>query len=146
MHQGIIPNLSQEHRSRVSITLTRLDEALIKFEEYAQGREVHSILYRENNNLDPVSRAGLLAEIASIRAIMEELQEHLLLKASALDIVKSIRGHCYLLWVEVTEMTGKYLRGFGEPPPELVRYLDPKAHQILRHLDHMKVLLANPRS
>jgi hypothetical protein len=39
------------------------------------------------------------------------------------------------------EMTGKYLRGFGEPSPEFVDYLDPKANQILAYLDHIKILL-----
>jgi hypothetical protein len=43
-----------------------------------------------------------------------------------------MQAHCYILWVDVPEMTGKYLRGFGDPPPELVNYLDPKAHRILQ--------------
>ncbi len=43
-------------------------------------------------------------------------------------------------------MTGKYLQGFGEPPPELVNYLDPKASRILQYLDHIKALLSEPGS
>jgi len=39
------------------------------------------------------------------------------------------------------EMTGKYLQGFGEPPLNLVDYLDPKTLQILEYLDHIKALL-----
>ena len=57
------------------------------------------------------------------------------------NAAKSIRGQCYILWVDVLEMTGRYLRGFGEPPPELVNYLDPKANRILEYLDHIKILL-----
>jgi len=52
-----------------------------------------------------------------------------------------MQAQCYILWVDVLEMTGKYLRGFGDPPPELVNYLDPKAHGILQYLDHIKALL-----
>jgi hypothetical protein len=48
--------------------------------------------------------------------------------------------------VDVLEITGKYLRGFGEPPPELVDYLDPKAYRILQYLDHLKALLTKPGS
>ena len=44
---GVIPNLSEAHRSRIRIPLTLLDEALVKFEEWARGREVRSILYHE---------------------------------------------------------------------------------------------------
>jgi hypothetical protein len=120
MQGGFIPNLSEAHRSRIRITLILLDEALVKFEEWAQGREWRSVLYCEENTLDPERRAGILADIADIRRIMQELRDGLHLKASPQDIAKSMRGHCYILWVDVLEMTGKYLRGFGEPPPELV--------------------------
>ncbi|MDI6853909.1 MAG: hypothetical protein QME75_09965 [Deltaproteobacteria bacterium] len=141
MQRGPIPNLGEAQRSRIRITLTLLDEALVKFQEWAQGREVHSVLYHEANNLDPERRPQLSADIAAIRDIVQELRDSLHLEASPLDVAKTILGHCYLLWVDVTEMTGKYLRGFGEPPPELIDYLDPRAHQILRYLDHIKELL-----
>ncbi len=146
MPGGFIPNLTEAHSSRIRITLTLLDEALVKFEEWALGREVRSVLYREKNTLDPERRAGLLADIASIRRIMQELRDDLHLEAGSQDIAKTMRGHCYILWVDVLEMTGKYLRGFGEPPPELVDYLDPKAHRILQYLDHLKALLTKPGS
>lgn len=144
MQERIIPNLTEAHSSRIRITLTLLDEALVKFEAWAQGREVRSILYREENTLDPESRAGLLADIACIRRIIQELRDDLHLEAGSQDIAKTMRGYCYILWVDVLEMTGKYLRGFGEPPPELVNYLDPKAYQILQYLDHLKALLTKP--
>ncbi|MEW6659228.1 MAG: hypothetical protein AB1424_11255 [Thermodesulfobacteriota bacterium] len=144
MQVGFIPDLSEAHRSRIRITLTLLDEALVKFEEWARGREVRSILYREENTLDHEKRAELLTDIACIRRIIKELRDDLHLEASSQDIAKTIRGHCYILWVDVLEMTGKYLRGFGEPPPELVNYLDPKAHHILQYLDHIKRLLSKP--
>jgi hypothetical protein len=46
MQGGFIPNLNEGHGSRIRITLTLLDEALIKFEEWAKGREVRSIFPR----------------------------------------------------------------------------------------------------
>jgi hypothetical protein len=140
------PNLSEAHRSKIRITLTLLDEALVNFEAWAQGREVRSVLYREDNNLDPARRSGLLADIAAIRRLIQELRDDLQLEASSQDIAKTIRSHCYLLWVDVLELTGKYLRGFGEPPPELVNYLDPRADRLLQYLDHIKALLTNPDS
>ncbi len=144
MRGGFIPNLSEAHRSRIRITLTLLNEALIKCEEWAQGREVRSILYREENTLHHETRAALLTYIGCIRRIVTELRDDLHLEARAQDIAKTIRGHCSILWVDVLEMTGKYLRGFGEPQPELVHYLDPKAHQILRYLHPIKRLLSTP--
>lgn len=140
MQEGSIPNLSEAHRSRIRITLTLLDEDLVKFEEYAQGREVRSVLYCEKNTLDSGWRNGLLADIAAIRGIMQELRDDLRLKASSQEIAKTMQAHCYILWVDVLEMTGKYLRSFGDPLPQLVNYLDPKAHRILEYLDHLKAL------
>ncbi len=57
MQGGVMPNLSEAHRSRIRITLTLLDEALVKFEEWARGRGIRSVLYHETNNLDPDRRA-----------------------------------------------------------------------------------------
>jgi len=141
MQEGSIPNLSEAHLSRIRITLTLLDEALVKFEEYAQGREVCSIFYCEENTLNSDGRAGILADIAGIRGLMQELKDDLHLKARSEDTAKTMQAHGSILWVDVLEMTGKYLRGFGEPPPELVNYLDPKAHRILQYLDHLKAML-----
>jgi hypothetical protein len=146
MPVNYFPNLSEAHRSKIRITLTLLDGALVNFEAWAQGREVRSLLYREENNLDPARRSGLLADIAGIRRLIKELRDDLHLEASSQDIAKTIRGHSYLLWVDVLELTGKYLRGFGEPPPELLNYLDPRAYRILQYLDHIKALLTKPGS
>ena len=146
MQEGFILNLSEAHGSRIRITLTLLDEALIKFEEWAQGRELTSIFYCEANNLTHEERTELLTDISGIRRIITELRDDLRLEAQPQDIAKTIRGHCYILWVDVLEMTGRYLRGFGEPPPELVNYLDPKANQILHYLDHIKLLLTKSGS
>lgn len=87
-------------------------------------------------------RAKLLADIAGIRHIVKELRDDMHLKASPQDIAKTIRGHCHILWVDILEMTGKYLGGFGKPPPELVDCLDPKANLILEYLDNIKRLLS----
>jgi hypothetical protein len=146
MPVNFFPNLGESHRSRIRITLTLLDEALVNFEAWAQGREVRSLLYREENNLDPAQRSGLLADIAGIRRLIQELRDDLHLEASSRDIAKTIRGHCYLLWVDVLELTGKYLRGFGEPSPELLDYLEPRVYRLLQYLDHIKALLTKPGS
>ncbi len=146
MAGGPIPKLGEAHRSKIRITLTLLDEALVEFELWARGREVRSILYCEENTLDPDRRSGLLTDIAGIRHIIQELRDNLHLEARPRDVTKTILGHCYILWVDVLEMTGKYLRGFGEPAPGLVDYLDPKARRILQYLDHLKTLLTEPVS
>lgn len=142
MKGGLFPGLSESHRSMIRITLRILDEALAKFAEWAQGREVRAILYAEENDLSPRQKEGILADVDGIRQIMRELRDNLELEVNSHSVTKTIGGSCYVLWVNVLEMTGKYLRGFGEPSPEFVDYLDPKVNQILKNLDHIKLLLA----
>jgi hypothetical protein len=40
-----------------------------------------------------------------------------------------------LQWESTLELQGRYLKGFGEPPAGLVRFLDPKVWEIVTHLD-----------
>jgi len=140
---GLFPHLSESHRSRIRITLTILDETLDEFAEWGQGREVRSILYAEKNELSPRQKEEILAEVDAMRQVMRRLRDDLELEANAQSVAKNIQASCYILWVDVLEITGKYLRGFGEPSPEFVTYPDPKANCILKSLDHIKVLLLN---
>jgi hypothetical protein len=140
----LFPEISESHLSKIRITLRILDEALGKFAEWAQGREVRAVLYEEENDLTPHQRAGILADVSDIRQIMQELRDNLAMEVTPQSVAKHIRASCYIYWVDVLEMTGKYLRGFGEPSQELVDYLDPKAQRILQYLDHIKDLLTNP--
>jgi hypothetical protein len=140
---GMFPDLSESHRSRIRITLTLLDEALCKFVEWAQGREIRAVLYAEDNDLSPRQREEILAGVNDIRQLMGELRDDLELEIHSQSATKAIIASCYILWVDVLESTGKHLRGFGEPPQELVNYLDPKLHRILQYIDSIKVLLSN---
>lgn len=138
---GMFPDLNESHRSRIRITLTLLDEALCKITDWAQGRETRAVLYTEDNDLSPRQREEILAGVDGIRQIMQELRDNLELEIKPQSATKNIQAACYILWVDITEITGKYLKGYGEPLPELVDYLDPKAQQILEYLDHIKILL-----
>ncbi len=139
----MFPSLSESHQSRIRITLAILDEALCKFAEWAQGREVRAVLYAEENELSLRQKEEILVDVHGIRQIMRELSDNLRLEANPQSVTKAILASCYILWVDVMESTGKHLRGFGEPSQELVNYLDPKLHRILQYLDHIKVLLSN---
>jgi len=143
MQRELFPNLSESHRCSIRITLTLLDEALCRFAEWAQGREVRSVLYAQENDLSTKQREGILADVGGIHQILMELRETLALETKPQSVPRAIRASCYILWVNITEITGRYLRGHGEPPKELVEYLDPKLHRILEYLDHIKRLLSD---
>jgi hypothetical protein len=59
----MFPDLSESHRSRIRITLTILGEALGKFTEWAQGREVRAVLNAEANGLPPRQKYEILSGV-----------------------------------------------------------------------------------
>jgi len=141
---AIFPDLRESHRSRIRITLTLLDEALVAFAEWAQGRETRAVLYAEKNDLTPRQQAAILAGVHGMRQIMQEMRANLGLDLNPRSVTKNIQASCDLLWVDVLEMTGKYLKGLGEPSRELVNYLDPNLQKIMQYLDQIKVSLSEP--
>jgi hypothetical protein len=141
---AMFPDLSESHRSRIRITLTLLDEALVAFAEWSQGREARAVLYAEDNDLSLRQQEVILAGVHGIRQIMQEMRDNLELEINPRSVTKNILASCYILWVDVLEMTGKYLKGLGEPSQELVNYLDPKLQEVLHYLDQIKISLAEP--
>lgn len=119
------------HRRIISITLTMLDEFLCRCERFAQGRDVQSVFYIENNTLTPEQRARLESAIAVMRAELKEIRDTLNLQVSRKQIVNSIWAECHLLWESLIEIKGKYLRGYGVPPEDLVNYIDPKSERLI---------------
>jgi hypothetical protein len=141
---AIFPDLRESHRNRIRITLTLLDEALVAFAEWARGREARAVLFAEENDLTPRQQETILVGVHGIRQIMQEMRNHLELDPNPRSVAKNILASCYILWVDVLEMTGKYLKGLGEPSQELVDYLDPNLQKIMQYLDQIKVSLSEP--
>ena len=69
--------INENHRRRITTTLTLLDESLCTFEELARGREFHSVLYAERNSLTADQRRALLHEIATMRSLLKSLRKEL---------------------------------------------------------------------
>jgi hypothetical protein len=132
--------LGDSHRSGISTTLWLLDRMLCETEEYACGREVHSIFYIERNTLSADKKANLLSEISQMRDLIKELKSGLGLEAQIEDIGRKIWGKFSLFWEVLMETTGRYLKRYGEPPPGLAEYLDPRIEVLIRHLQNIRDL------
>jgi len=127
-------NMRGSYRRAIVTTLTFLDETLCQFEEWARGKEVRSVLYTESNGLSPAQREKIIAEVASIKAVLQELKEVFALEERVETAVKFIWSSCSGLWATLAEMESKRMRGYGEAPEGFPQYWDPKLDEIQRHL------------
>jgi hypothetical protein len=133
--ESAFPDLSETHRRGIGATLKVLDEVLCGFERWAEGREVHSVLYSERNSLSAEQRDNMRSEIADIRETLAELRNSLRLEGTIEDVTNIIRGECAVLWSNLVELESTRLRRYGPPPPGLARYLDPKIAKLIAHVN-----------
>jgi hypothetical protein len=131
------PDLSDTHRRGIGATLKVLDEVLCGFEQWAAGREVHSVLYSERNGLSAEQRERIRAQIAGVRETLAELQHALSLEGTVQDVTNIIRGECAVLWSNLVELESKRLGRYGLPPPDLGAYLDPRVAKLIAHVNRI---------
>ena len=122
--------MSELHLRGISISLAVLDETLCAFERYASGAEDHGVLYHEQNPLSPKEREAILSLIRQIREELREIRDGLGLEPKVQDLASEIWGWCCTIMEPLQELEGRYLRRYGEPPAELVQYLDPKVAKL----------------
>lgn len=132
-----LADISEAHKRGISITLTLLDETLCEVEQWANGREIQSVFYRERNTPSGSQPQQILSEVAQMRDVLRELQEKLGLEPRIEDVKAAIRGKCSGLWEHIVELKAKYLRRYGEVPAELEEYLDPQAERLIQGILHI---------
>jgi hypothetical protein len=126
--------LSKSHKRGISTTLQILDEALCEMEQWANGRQVESVLYRERNDLTGRQRAALLREIAGMRDVLRQLRDELDIEPAVQSARSAIRGRCSMLWEHIVELKAKHLRRYGEVPAEAAEHLDARADLLIEGL------------
>jgi len=129
--------IGENHERGISVTLYLLDQALCEFEQWAQGRQVRSVLYEVRNTLSVEQRRRILDEIAHMRQILVEIRDALALEGNIKSVVRVITAQCAVLWVHLVELEGKRLLRYGEPPLELANYLDPKVGDLIERLKNI---------
>lgn len=131
VNDDLFPELSDRHRLGIRTALGVLDEWLCKFEQWARGRQIQSVLYYETNRLSPVQRDRLLVETSKIRRILIEVKKTLKLEARTADAADSIWAHCASLWLNLAELGSTKLIRYGELPSGFAEYLDPEIRELI---------------
>ena len=133
--------LGDNHRRGIGTALLLLDRMLCEVEEYARGREARSVLYIERNALSADQKTSLLAEITQMRDLLRELKDGLGLEAETEDVARKIWGQGSTFWEVLVETKSRYLKGYGQPPPQLAEYLDPRIDVLIQHLRNLTDLV-----
>lgn len=132
----IIP-LGDNHRRGIVAALLLFDRIICEIEEYAYGREVRSVLYVECNTLSEDQKNRLLAEIAQIRRLLQELKDGLGLEAQAEDVGRKIWGQGATFWEVLVETKSPRLKRYGPVPKGLAEYLDPRIDDLTASLQNL---------
>ena len=144
--KAVAQAMSELHNRGVSIALALLDETLCNLELWAKGREAHGVLYHEHNALSPQEREGVLSAVRQIREVLEEVRKKLSLDPKIQDVASMIWGWAWTTMEPVEELQGRFLRRYGEPPAELVRYLDPKVARLCELLGTIQRIASGARN
>jgi len=132
--------ISDNHQRAIVSALLLFDRMLCEVEEYAYGREVRSVLYVERNALSEDQKSKLLAEVSQMRAVLQELKDSLGLDAEIEDVGHKIWAQGSTFWEVLVETKSRYLKGFGQVPPQLTQYLDPRIDVLIQHLRNLTAL------
>lgn len=135
--------LPQNPRRAIEATLQLLDEALCTIEQWAEGRERHSVLYCESNRLTAPQREALMHEVAAIRDELRAARDTLGLAPRALSAAKDIWALCSGLRVDLMEVESKRLRGYGRFSQEAAAYIDAASGRLQQGLDRIVEILTS---
>jgi hypothetical protein len=79
-------------------------------------------------------------------AILDEMREDLGLERRIEAAAELIRIQLAMLWVHLMELDAENLRGYGEPPAELVEYLEPRVRELIEHVDRISRIMKPDRN
>jgi len=143
MRERTLPQMGGNHKRAVSVTLSLLDEALCRFEEWANGREHHSVFYDEVNSLSGELRENILAEIVDMRGILRCLYDDLHLTGSVQHATTDIWARCNAIRLYLVETEGKRLKRYGDIHPDLASYVDEKMALLEQRLNRISGMLSD---
>lgn len=138
--------MSELHLRGIGTALALLDETLCAFERWASGSEDHGVLYHERNPLSPKEREAILSLARQIREELRDVRDKLGLEPKVQDLASNIWAWCCTMMEPLQELEGRYLRRYGEPPAELVQYMNPKVARLCELLGAIQRVASGARN
>jgi len=139
------PSKTTNHIRAVATTLGLLDEQLCAFERWADGHEAAGVLFAERNDLSAQERRQVLREIEAMRTTLREMRDTLGLRPTVQRVSDAIWSWSWTLLEPLEELTGRRLRRYGQPPPGLAEYLEPRIGSLCARLERILGIAAAAR-
>ena len=140
------PELSENHRRSVSITLQLVDKALCEWTDWSEGKIQSGVMFRELDTLSDNQKEELRNKIEVIRHLIARLRDDLDLSPKNIATAHSIATHASLLWEMLAELNSRQLQAFGPVPENLGHYLDPIGEQLTAQMSAISGLFSQPTS
>lgn len=114
------PALSPNHERRISVTFRHVDKMLADIEDALHVSESRMAFPQHTQDVDPEHRAVIEKYISRIRAGLVRALERQGIAQPEADIPVSRSVRTILTFVEIAleELQPRYMRGYGEVPPE----------------------------
>jgi len=130
-------DLSENHRRSIGVALAGLDELLCTIESWADGREARGVLYLETNDLTRRRREALRGHAREVRTLLLEARDRLGLKTTEVRASGDVWSRCCAIRDMLGELGEKHLKGYGEMPGQLAKYMDHLSATLVDAIDRM---------
>lgn len=125
-----IEGLDDNVRDYIFTLLYFLDKDLCELELYARGQRVDSLLYKQRNDFSEEERQKLLQDLAAMKLALIKAKEHLRLGKKVHDLRKVMSSKAFMLMVNMRELEGGKLRGYGPVDEHMADYVEKLAGEL----------------
>lgn len=130
--------ISATHARALSAHFKTVEEYLRVVESWLDGYE--GVFYGSRAELSAPQRARIRTLITEIITGLQRTKSDLALEPLEGSSLGIIRAYLSELWVSLVETRGRYLRGYGEVPPELAAYLDRRVDELESRVNEIRRL------
>jgi len=112
------------HARALGAHFKTVEEYLRVVESWLDGAQ--GIFYSAEAELSEERRQRVRALIGEVLAGLDRIRRELGLQPEEVSALGVMRAYLSELWVSLVETRGRYLRGYGQVPPDLEHYLDDR--------------------
>ena len=138
------PELSDNHRRSISVILHLLDKELCQWEQWIAHPPAPGVMYQQQDNLSAAEKAELRRRINRLREEILRVRSDLELNPATPSTTNLMVGQANLLWEMLAELNSSSLRGYGDVPVTLERYLDPVGASLAQQMFEISTSFTTP--
>jgi len=127
--------INDNHRRAIGVALAGMDQVLCAIEAWANARESRGVLYTETNDLPPSRRETLHRCVEETRKLLVEARDRLGLESTEVRASADVWSRCCAIRDTLSELDAHHMKGYGELPQGLSRYMDELSARLVIAID-----------